>query len=166
MPLPSKEENVLELFFKSTRRWHFEELMKQSKLSRGRLNNWLTRFIKDRIIKRIKPKGEMPYYLSNHEHPSYRTKKILFALTQMDNTGFLQHLMSLPKAKTVIIFGSMSRWDWYEDSDIDLFIYGDDDKLEQGKYELKLHRGIQVFTARTKKDFEKFNSGLLRNIAE
>ena len=37
-----------------------------------------------------------------------------------------------------------------------LFIYGDDDALEQGTYERKLHREIQIFTAKTKSDLKTF----------
>ena len=108
----------------------------------------------------------MPYYISNYEHPSYRNRKKLFTLQQFYKTGFLNHLLSLKKAKTVIIFGSMARSDWYKESDIDLFIYGDDDDFELGKYELKLHREIQLFTAKNKRDLKKMGPGLIGNIIE
>ena len=162
----SKEETVLEIFFNSPKHWHFEELLKQSKMSRGRLNHWLTKFTKEGIIKRVKEKGKMPYYISDFYHPAYRNRKKLYITNLFYKTGFLNHLQTLPKAKTVIIFGSMARADWYKESDIDLFIFGEDDELEQGKYELKLHREIQVFTAKNKDDLKKFGPGLLTNIAE
>lgn len=166
MPLPSKEDIVLDLFFNSPKQRHFEELLLESKLSRGRLNTWLHKFLKEGIIIRVKNKGKMPYYIGNFGQPAYTNKKKLYALNTFYKTGFLNHLQSLPKAKTVIIFGSMARSDWYKDSDIDLFIYGDDDALEQGMYERKLKREIQVFTAKKKSDFEKYYSGLLVNIVK
>ena len=60
----------------------------------------------------------------------------------------------------------MARSDWYKDSDIDLFIYGDDAALEQGTYERKLKREIQVFTVKKNSDFEKYGHGLLTNIVK
>ena len=84
---------------------------------------------------------------------------------QFYESGFLNHLQSL-KAKTVVIFGSFARADWHDESDIDLFIYGEDEDLEKGKYELKFHREIQVFTAKNKGDFKRFAPALLKNIAE
>ena len=165
MPLPSKEENVLELFFNSPKHWHFEELLEKSGLSRGRLNSWLHKFLKENIIVRVKEKGKMPYYTSNFGQPAYTNKKRLYALNTFYKTGFLNHLQSLTHAKTIIIFGSMARSDWYKESDIDIFIYGDDDALEQGTYERKLHREIQIFTAKTKSDLKKYDHGLLTNIA-
>jgi predicted nucleotidyltransferase len=162
-----KEKKVLELFFNEpSKYWHFEKIIKAAQISRPQASSWLKKFIKEGFIKKMKPKGKMPYYLGNHEHPNYQTKKRLFILNEMSKSGFLQHLTALPNANTVIIFGSMGRWDWYTESDIDLFIYGDSKGLELGKYQFKLHREIQVFTAKTKKDFEKFGPGLLRNILE
>ena len=166
MPLPSKEENVLDLFFNSQKHWHFEELLEKSDLSRGRLNSWLHKFLKEGIIIRVKKKWEMPYYQSNIGHPAYTNGKRLYALNTFYKTGFLNHLQSLPDAKTVIIFGSMVRSDWYKESDIDLFIYGDNETLQQGTYERKLKREIQVFSAKKRSDLRKYSSGLLTNIVK
>ena len=60
----------------------------------------------------------------------------------------------------------MVRSDWYSESDIDLFIYGDDDDFEIGKYELKLNREIQLFTANNKNDLNKMGKGLIQNIIQ
>ena len=162
--MESKEESVLELFFNSSKHWHFEELLKESKLSRGRLNIWLKKFEKEGIIKRIKENKKMPYYIGDFDSPSYKSRKRLFALEQFYESGFLNHLQSLEKVKSVIIFGSFSRADWYKESDIDIFIYGDDDEFEQGKYETKLKRDIQLFTAKNEKDLNKIGKELLKNI--
>lgn len=165
--MQSKGNKVLELFFNQpTKHWHFEEILKKSKVSRDKANKWLKKFIKENIIKKIKKKTKMPHYIGNYKHPEYKNRKRLFTLNQFYKSGFLNHLQSLKKAKTVIIFGSMSRSDWHKESDIDLFIFGNDDGLNLGKYELKLHRDIQLFTAKIKKDLKKMGSGLIRNILE
>lgn len=164
MGLVSKEENLLELIFNSPKHWHFEELMKESKLSRGRLNHWLKKSLAEKIIKRIKEKKKMPYYIGDFESPSYKNKKKLYALNKFYQTGFLNHLQSLSNAETVIIFGSFSRADWYENSDIDLFIYGNAEGLNLEEYERKLDREIQFFECKDKNDFKRFREGLLKNI--
>jgi predicted nucleotidyltransferase len=158
---------IQELFFNEpSKHWHFEDILKNIKISRPQAAYWLKKLIKENIIKRIKPKGKMPYFIGNSQHPHYRTTKRLYAMKKMTESGFLDHLMSLPKAKTVIIFGSFVRWDWYTESDIDVFIYGDDESLETYKYQSKLGHDIQVFTAKEKTEFKKFAPGLLRNILE
>jgi predicted nucleotidyltransferase len=153
----SKEDRVLNLFFNSSKYWHFDELLCESKLSRSRLSAWLNKFQKEGIIKRVKPKGKMPFYVRIFESKNFRHKKRLFALTQLTESGLLTHLEALPKAKVVIIFGSFTSYDWHADSDIDIFIYGDDDDFEQGTYELKLQRDIQVHLARDGKDLKRIN---------
>jgi len=153
----SKEDAVLEPFFNSSKHWHFDELLKATRISRSQLSQWLKKIVGECIIKRVKPKGKMPYYVQNFECPAYQNRKKLFALRKLIESGLLDHLASIPDAKVIILFGSFARYDWYEGSDIDLFIYGNDENFEQGKYELKLKREIQVHTAKNKKDLKKLD---------
>ncbi len=161
----SKEEKIAELFFNNpSRHWHFEEILKKAGISRPQAMNWLKKLTKDGIIKRVKERKKMPYYKGNFESPAYTNLKKLYAINKFYKTGFLNHLMSLPKAKTVIVFGSFARADWYKESDIDLFIYGNAEELEQGKYEKKLGKEIQTFICKNEKELKKFSPGLIRNI--
>lgn len=160
-----KEDTVVELFFNEpTKQWHFEEILKQAKISRPQAARWLRKLIKEGIIKRIKQIGKMPHYIGNYENPTYQAKKRLFALNHLEKKGFLSHLASLQKAQTIILFGSMSRWDWHKDSDIDIFIYGNDEDFEQGRFRAKLHREIETFICKDKSELQKFDLALLRNI--
>lgn len=158
--MESKEEQVLGPFFNSPKHWHFDELLEKADISRSQLVKWLKKFQKEGIIKRIKPKGKMPYYVHNPDNPNFRNKKRLFALKKLTKSGLLDHLHTLKGAKVVILFGSFSRSDWYDSSDIDIFIYGNDDEFEQGKYELKLDREIQVHNAKNKKDLKRIDKML------
>src|SRR3989344_4899665 len=163
----AKEEMILELVYNNpTKHWHFEEIIKKAKISRPQLNNWLKKFLKEEIIKRLKPKDRMPYYVANYENPNYQNKKRLFILNKLNDSGFLKHLLELHKAKTIILFGSLSRWDWYKDSDIDLFILGNSEGLREEEFSKKLHRNIQIFSYKNKRELEKLNQGLLKNIIE
>jgi len=163
--MESKEDQVLELFFNNpTKEWHFEEILKEAKITRSKADKWLKQFIKEKLIRKIKEKSKMPYYLGNYESPSYKNRKKLFALSQLYHSGFLDHLLSLPKAKTVILFGSFMRSDWYYNSDVDLFIHGEPEGLKLMNYELILHRNIQVFVCHNQKELNKFGEGFIRNI--
>ncbi len=163
--MESKEENVLRLFFdEPSKQWHFEEIVSSADIVRSKAYGWLKKLAKSGIIKRVKPKGKMPYYIGNYLFPEYQNRKKIFAIKMLHDSGLLNHLASLEKAKTIIIFGSFARWDWYKESDIDLFIYGDDSDFEIGKYQLKLNREIQLFTCKDKKDLEKLGTGLISNI--
>ncbi len=153
----SKENEILELFFNSSKHWRFEKILKKAKIGRPQLTRWLRVFQKEGMIKRVKKKGKMPYYVHDFHNPKFDIRKKLYARQILASSGLLEHLASLKKAKVIILFGSFSRSDWYNHSDIDIFIYGSDDDFEQGKYELKLHRDIQVHTAKDKKDLKRMN---------
>lgn len=160
-----RKENIKELFFNySTKQWHFEELVKKSRLSRAQTNKWLQRLIKEGLIKRIKEKWKMPYYVAVYENPSFQTQKKVYALLQFQKIGFLDHLFSLKAAKTVVIFGSFARADWNNESDIDLFIYGNADDFEKGYFERKLKREIQVFQYENSSELKRLEQSVIPNI--
>ena len=73
--------------------------------------------------------------IENYDNPSFRVQKRLHALATFQKTGFLEHLTTLKDAKTIIIFGSFSRADWHNTSDIDLFIFGNADDFKKGEFE-------------------------------
>ena len=106
----------------------------------------------------------MPYYKHNFDNPHFQNKKRIFDLKKLNESGLFDHLSAMKEVKVAILFGSFSRYDWYNNSDVDIFIYGNDTNFEQGKYELKLKREIQLFTAENKKDLEKMGEGLITNI--
>lgn len=160
---PNKEENVLELFLNEpTKHWHFKDIVKKAKISEQRANFWLKQFMKEKIICHVKPRGKMPYFIAKYDIPNYKNKKKLYALTKMYETGLLNRLQSLKKAKTVVIFGSFARSDWHTDSDIDVFIYGDPGEFKYGAR--WLGREVQVQTCKTKKQIKQIRSGLINNV--
>ena len=157
------KDDIKYLFFNyPTKHWHFAELVTESKLSRSRTNAWLKKLVKEQLIQRFKPKSKMPYYIAT-QSPKFKAEKKLFAMNQFVKTGFLEHLASL-HATTIIIFGSFSRWDWSNESDIDVFIYGNADNFEKGHFEKILHREIQVFHYSNIKSLKRLDSNVIPNI--
>lgn len=160
----SKEENVIKLFFEEpTKHWHFKEIQTRINIADNKISRWLKKFIKMKLINKIKVKGKMPYYISNYNNSEYQNKKKLFALKEFNEKGFLNHLTDL-NSKTIILFGSFSRWDWHKNSDIDLFIYGNDNNLKKTKYEKLLNHQIQIFNFKNKSELKKIPKELLQNI--
>jgi len=158
------ENNVLELFFNySMGEWRFGELLKETGIARSKLDGWLKKFQKEKLIRRIKKKGKMPYYIPKYNSPEYRAKKKLYGLKMLYDSGLLSYLISL-KAETVIVFGSFARSDWHKDSDVDIFIYGDCD-FNFSKFEIKLEKELQYFQYNSE-SLQKISEGLLKNVLE
>lgn len=133
-------------FHDSLRRWHFESLVAESGLSRERVNYFLKQLVKKGLIIRVKPRGKMPYHVADRNSPAFRSKKRLYGLSLLEQSGLFGHLCSCQGIKTAILFGSFSRGDWGRTSDIDLFIYGDDTEFMKGEFESKLKKEIQLFS--------------------
>ncbi|MFT4303462.1 MAG: nucleotidyltransferase domain-containing protein [Candidatus Woesearchaeota archaeon] len=165
MQKDNKKMEIMNLFFQHpTKQWHFSEIQKIAKIADNKVSKWLKVLCNENIIKKYKPTKKMPYYISCYDKPEYQNLKRIYALRNLHDSGLLNHLCSLKKPKAIILFGSFSRWDWHEKSDIDLFFYGDDDEFEKTDYEDKLGREIQIFSCKNKHEIKKYNKDLLYSI--
>jgi len=166
MGSPSKEENVLKLVLENSplKEWHFEEIVREADVTRAVANKWLKGYLKEGLLKRIKKEGRFPGFTAGANNPVYNSRKRLWALEQLYRSGLIQGLLSLKNAKTVIIFGSMARGDWYEDSDIDIFVFGDAENFDKPSYENKLGRHIELHVFGNKKEIRDVKTGLIKNI--
>lgn len=166
MASPSKENQILELIFENSplKHWHFEDFVKQTNMTRAAVNKWVKRNQKEGLIKRFKERGKFPHYTAGVNNIIYQSKKQLFLLNKIYSSGLISYLLSLKYVKTIIIFGSVARGDWYKDSDIDIFIFGNPEKIEKYKYELNLKRNIELHTFRSKHEVKEVKTGLIDNI--
>jgi predicted nucleotidyltransferase len=162
------KNKIKALFFNNTlRRWHFETVLRESGISRERVNYFLKELLKEKFIIRVKQKGKMPYYLANKDLAKFRSEKKLYGLKLLEQSGIFENLNSCKNIKTVILFGSFARGDWSKSSDIDLFIYGNDKEFNKGLYETKLQREIQLFSYKDKKTLKKkLDPTVIPNIAK
>ena len=172
MAYPSKEERVLELFFnEATKHWHFHDIVKSAKISDVVADKWLKKYCSSKIIKRIKPKGKMPYYIVNWDNEQYHNKKRLYAINRLYDSGLIHQLQSLKKVKTIVIFGSFARTDWHTKSDVDIFIFGNPEEFRfgtlwgglgiQGK-----SREVSVHSYPTLEKIRGIHSGLMKNVVK
>ncbi len=166
MASPSKEENVLKLILENSplKEWHFEEIVKSAKVTKLVANKWLKKYISEGLLKYVKEKGRFPHYTVGSNNSIYYSIKRIYALEQLHKSGLIPKLLSLNKAKTVIIFGSIIKGDWYEDSDIDIFIFGDVSDFDKKVYELKLNKTIELHVFEDKEEITEVKTGLIKNI--
>ena len=85
-------------------------------------------------------------------------------MEQLHKSGLIPELLALKNAKTVILFGSIIKGDWYKDSDIDLFIFGDISDFDKNPYELKLGKHIELHIFHNKHEIKEVKTGLIKNI--
>ena len=102
----SKEEKVLRLILENSplKEWHFEEMVREAKVTRAVANKWLKKYVKVGLLKRIKEKGKFPYFAAGRNNTIYSSHKRLYALEQLHKSGLIAKLLSLQNAKTIILF--------------------------------------------------------------
>jgi predicted nucleotidyltransferase len=166
MASPSKEDNVLRLILENSplREWHFKEVIGRAKVARLVASKWLKRYVSHGLLRYVKEDGRFPYYTVGANNQFYYSLKRIYALEQLHESGLMARLLSLKTAKTVILFGSIIKGDWYKDSDIDIFIFGDTSDFDKRSYELKLHRNIELHIFRNKKEIKDVRTGMIKNV--
>ena len=164
MASESKEENVLKLILENSplKEWHFEEIKKEAKVTKLVANKWLKKYVNQKLIKKVKEKGRYPIYTAGQNNTIYQSLKKIYALEKLHKSGLIPKLMSLD-AKTIILFGSMAKGDWYKDSDIDIFILGNPD-FDKHYYKLKLKKNIELHIFENKEEIKKVETGLIKNV--
>ena len=164
--MQSKESKIVELFFNATlKEWRFKEIQQEIDIADSKLSRWLDILEKETVIKRIKKKGAMPYYLANIESHQYWSRKWLYGMNMLMNSGLFRDLRKIKKAKLILLYGSFASGDWHNDSDIDVFIFGDTVSHRIiSEYSEKLGRNIHVLSAKTWKDVLRIPPGLMASI--
>jgi predicted nucleotidyltransferase len=166
MASPSKEENVLKLILENSplKEWHFEEIVNKANVTKLVANKWLKKYVSEGLLMHVKEKGRFPFFTAGSQNPHYYSLKRFYALEQLHKSKLISDLLNLQKAKTIIIFGSIIKGDWYKDSDIDIFVLGDISGFNKKKYELKLHRTIELHIFKNKQEIKEVKTGLIKNI--
>lgn len=166
MATPSKEEIILKLILENSplKEWHFEEIVKSAKVTRLVANKWLKKYVSEGLLKYVKEKGKFPYYVAGSNNPVYYSMKRFYAMEQLHKSGLISKLLSLNNAKTIILFGSMIKGDWYKNSDVDIFVFGNVSGFDRQIYEFKLGRNIEMHVFRNKREINEVKTGLIKNI--
>ncbi len=166
MASPSKEENVLRAILENSplKEWHFENLVKEARVTRAAANKWLRKYSSEGLLKRVKKRGRFPHHTAGPDNHAYKTLKRIYGLRKLQETGLMSGLLSNDKAKTIILFGSFAKGDWYKDSDIDIFVLGELTDFDKKTYEFRLNRNIELHEFRDRKDILKVGTGLIKNV--
>ncbi len=166
MASESKEEHLLQALLGNSPlgHWHFQELLKETGMSRGALNKWLKKYTKEGLLKRVKEPGKFPYFTAGEDNPVYKSKKKQYILDKIYESGLIAELLDSDSIQVAIIFGSAARGDWYKGSDIDLFILGDTKGMKKTRYETRLGRDIELHEFASREEVKEVKTGLMKNV--
>lgn len=152
---------ILQAFFDFPRRdFHMREISRRVKLTQPSVVNHLKELVTEKLIVKEK-KGLYPTFRANRDNELFTLFKKNDTVYRLHISGIMDYLYDSCLPNVIILFGSASRGEDIEESDIDLFLQAPEKKLSIEKYEKKLHRKITLFF---QEDFKKLSNELKNNI--
>ena len=159
-------QKVLAAFFENpSREFHLRELSRLLKLSMPTIISATDNLAKEKLI--IKEKGKViTKVMANRENINFTRHKRLYNLELVYNsnlTNFLSEAYNNPKL--IILFGSFSRGEDIEKSDIDIAVITSKRlSLDLPKYENILKKAINLHEINLDKISKEFKANLLNGI--
>jgi hypothetical protein len=159
---------VLKIFFEApAKRFQLRELSRASGLSTTGVKSVLLELLGSKLVAKTREK-KYEFYEANRNGEDYKLHKKFFNVRLLYDSGVLDYLeKELNHPEAMLLFGSASKGEDAETSDIDLFVLASvkkDHNLEL--YERKLRRGINLIVM-ARGDFERAkekNPELVNNI--
>ncbi|MEK6933254.1 MAG: nucleotidyltransferase domain-containing protein [Nanoarchaeota archaeon] len=140
--------------------FHLRELVRLTMITMPSMISHIKELVKEELIIK-EEKGIYPTYKANIESKKYNIYKVQNLVLRMNDSGLLDYIYDLCVPNAIILFGSASRGEDSEKSDIDLFVQSKEKKTDLGKYEKIFKRKINLYF---ESNFNKLPNELKNNI--
>lgn len=146
---------LLKIFlFNPAEEFRLRELSRMSKISPPSVVSYLKEFKKEELIKSIIKRG-IPFYKGEIDNEKFREYKKISALFEINSSGLTDFLWENVAPRAIILYGSHAKGESLEESDIDLFIIGDEKKINLEKFEKKIGKKIHLMFEKDPKNIPK-----------
>ncbi len=140
-----------------TTKLRLRQIEKETKLSFPLVSKYTKELVQEKILKKIETSGVI-FYSANRSSNTYLLEKKLFNIKQLYESNLITYLKETLSNPAIILFGSYSKGEDVEDSDIDLFIETVSKKdVIVGEFEKILQRPIQIFRNTSIRDIKNVN---------
>lgn len=152
---------ILQEFFDfPTGNFHMREISRRTKITHPSLINHLKALVEEKLLIKEK-KGIYPTFRANRDNGLFKVYKKMNLVLQLHQINIIDYVYDSCLPDVIILFGSASKGEDIEGSDIDLFIQSPEKKLNFEKYEKILNRKIALFF---EENFSRLSKELKNNI--
>lgn len=152
---------ILQEFFKyPTTNFQMRQISRNTKISQPSVINHLKTLEKEGFILR-ENKGIYPTLRANRDNPLFKLYKRNDWILTLNASGLIDYLNDSCMPEVIILFGSCSKGEDIESSDVDIFVQCSEKKLNLSKYEKLINRKISIFY---EENFSKLSKELKNNI--
>jgi predicted nucleotidyltransferase len=156
---------VLQVFFEqplAESGLQLREISRKTKLAPTSVKNYLQELKKEQLILEKKSRVQnYPVYFANRDEDNFKLYKKIDLIIRIKQSGLLEYIYDSCLPNTIILFGSSSRGEDTESSDIDIFLQSSEKKLNIKKHEKILNKEINLFF---ESKFSKLSLELKNNI--
>ncbi len=157
---------VLSLFFDNPlpdgAGFQLREISRKTAIAPPSVKNYLLELEKEGLITKKKHRvHSYPIYYSNRDNEDFRYLKKIDNAIRIKESGLLDYLWDTCMPDVIIVFGSFANGEDLQNSDVDLFVLSQEEKLDLEQFEKFLNRKIHLFFC---KDFGKLSKELKNNI--
>ena len=166
MSQKNNREKVLQEFFDfPTKRFHVRELCRKTKLSTTTVTKVINDLVKEKLVLREKTKV-LHELKANLNDKKFKRAKQFNNLKEFYSSGLVDFLVKKYRhPEAIVLFGSYSRGEDWEDSDIDMVIITNRrEDYDLSEFENKLKKEIQILHLKTWKISEKSKHNVINGI--
>jgi predicted nucleotidyltransferase len=149
-----------EFFNYPLKNFQAREISRATKIALPSTIKYLKALAKDSLIIKEK-KGIYPSFRANRDKEAFCLYKKIDMVLWIKESGLLDCIYDSCVPDAIILFGSASKGEDIDGSDIDLFVQSKEKKLALAKYEKTAKRTINIFFA---EDFSRLSKELKNNI--
>jgi len=158
------KDRILELLFDfPTRRFHVREIARILKISAPAVSKAVMQMEKEEFI--ILKKGFVYEIQANTLNQQFKNMKRVYNLRKIYLSGLFDFLAENFSLSAIILFGSYSKGEDTEKSDIDIAIEGKERSIELKEYEKKLNRKINIEFVNFDKISDELKDSIINGIA-
>jgi len=146
-----------------TESFGLRELSRLSKISPPSVINYLKEFQKEKLIEK-QEKNKIPFYIANRDAEDFKQYKIISILYELHKSGLIDFLWDALAPEAIILYGSFSKGESIESSDVDIFVVGKYKEININKYEKKLGYNVHLMGDELKNASKEFRNNLANGI--
>lgn len=155
---------VLKFFlFNPTESFRIRELSRKIKLAPLSVMNYLKELEKEGLIT-IQKKEDIPFYRAQRDSADFKRYQKISIQYELYASGLIDFLWNETNPEAIVLYGSYSKGDAIESSDIDLFLVCQEKKIDISTYEKKIGKKIHLLMNSKKRISEELKKNLINGI--
>ena len=142
--------------------FQLREISRKVEVAPPSVKKYLNELEKEGLVMKIKHRIHgYPVYYANRDNEEFKFLKKVDIIMKIKESGLLKYLSENCMPDVIILFGSASKGEDLKESDLDLFVLSDKEKIDLSLFEKKLNKKINIFFDN---NFNKLSKELRNNI--